>query len=346
MALHLRKRGEVWHARGTVRVGRETINVPEFSTGCRARADAEAVAADEEAAIRARRSEGPAGRARRVTLDDCFLAYLQANPDLRQYDRDRIAALSAAMGTRPLAEAAEAWRDWLADHRHHKPATQARWRATLAAALHEGASHHKAEAPTLSAVRDRSPDRIVYLTEAERRKLLASYNPWAACPVLLLAYQGLRTQEALRLDWRRVDLTRETLHISGDETKTRRGRSVPMHPRVRMLLVGMWHAAGKPDSGPVFRSQRELPYGDTRGRDGRTQGGNPLAQAHATACQAAGVTGFRVHDWRHDFAARMVMAGTDLYTLMRLGGWSSLRMVERYASVTGEHMAEAVRKLA
>ena len=31
---------------------------------------------------------------------------------------------------------------------------------------------------------------------------------------------------------------------------------------------------------------------------------------------------------------------------MRLGGWSSLRMVERYAAITGEHMAEAARRIA
>lgn len=71
-----------------------------------------------------------------------------------------------------------------------------------------------------------------------------------------------------------------------------------------------------------------------------------MAKAHETACRIAGVEGFRVHDWRHDWAARMVMAGTDLYKLMKLGGWSSLRMVQRYASVTGEHMADAVKRLA
>ncbi len=36
----------------------------------------------------------------------------------------------------------------------------------------------------------------------------------AAGPVLLLAYQGLRTQEALQLDWRWVDLDRRTIHLA------------------------------------------------------------------------------------------------------------------------------------
>jgi integrase len=114
-----------------------------------------------------------------------------------------------------------------------------------------------------------------------------------------------------------------------------------MHPRVDALLFGMWHAAGKPSLGRVFLSARGHPYADTRG-----QGGNPLAQAHATACEAAGVTGFRVHDWRHDWATRMVWAGTDLPTLMRIGGWASVRMVTRYAATSDERMAAAIRRLA
>ena len=38
------------------------------------------------------------------------------------------------------------------------------------------------------------------------------------------------------------------------------------------------------------------------------------------------------------------MSGTDLYTLMKLGGWRTLRMVQRYAAVSVEHLAEAARR--
>jgi hypothetical protein len=37
MPLHYRKRGEVWHCRGSVRIGRRTFPVREFSTGCSGR---------------------------------------------------------------------------------------------------------------------------------------------------------------------------------------------------------------------------------------------------------------------------------------------------------------------
>ena len=350
MSLTVRRRGTIWHARGTVRIGRETITVGEFSTGATSRPAAIEVAEREAARIRADHVDGAAGRARRLTVADCLDLYERQHGSLQPYDLDRIAKLNDVMGGRALADTAAGWQDWLRLHPAAAPATVQRWRTILAAALRAGCEAHQIPAPKLPAVRLPREQRLVFLSAGERRRLLASYTPHAACPVLLLAYQGMRTQEVLRLDWRTVDLTRdrEAIHIPAAGTKSGRGRTVPMHARVRMLLVGMWEAAGRPDTGPVFRSSRRTrehpqgaPYTDTRG-----VGGNPLRQPHDTACERAGVVGFRVHDWRHDWSARHVMGGTDLVTLMQLGGWSSLRMVEKYASVTGEHLRDAVRRVA
>lgn len=74
-----------------------------------------------------------------------------------------------------------------------------------------------------------------------------------------------------------------------------------------MCSAGAACSAGKPDAGPVFLSSRGEPYQDTT-----DQGGQPLRKAHETACRNANVLGFRVHDWRHDWAARMVMGGVDV----------------------------------
>jgi integrase len=348
MAITLRRRGRAgtWYARGTIRIGRETIHVPEFSTGCRERADAEAVVEHERARLRAEHLEGPAGRARSLTLADCFLAYLRRPGGVARTDTDRIGRLNEAMGHRPLAEAPAAWRDWCAAHPRHSPGTLARWRTVLAAATRHAAAQHATTAPALPPVRQpRSAGRHVpRLAPSERARLLAAYNPHAACPALLLSEQGLRTQECLQIDWRQVRFDPDEIEIRAQDSKSGRGRTVPMTRRVSLLLYGMWHAAGQPESGPVFLSSRGQPYRDTRGN----QGGNPLAKAHVTALKAAGINRrFRIHDHRHDWAARQIMGGMDLFSLMRLGGWSSLAMVsDRYGSVTAEHLREAVRRVA
>lgn len=341
MALHLRRRGEIWHARGTVRVGTEAVQVPEFSTGARARSDAEAIAAAQEARIREDRLAGPAGRARRITVAECIETYLTRPGGASRQDAIKFGRVSELIGDHTLDRLPEAWRLWQAAHPGHSPSTATRYRALLMAAVRLGCEDRGVEPPKLGTVRRSKEERIAHLTDDERRRLLAAYNPHAACPVLMLCYQGMRTREVLRLDWRDVIWRAETIRVPADRAKARRARPIPMHTRVRMLLWGMWHAAGCPQSGPVFLSSRGEPYHDTR-----DIGGNPLAKAHATACRRAGVRDFRLHDWRHDWACRMVLAGVDLVTLMELGGWASLEMVKRYATIRGDHRREAIERIA
>lgn len=342
-----RKPGGVWYAGGTVRVGKEVREVAEYSTGSRSRADADHIAATRDGEIRREIQDGPAGRARSIQIIQAIDAYLDRPGGVKNYDVARLYAFGQFLGHRPIAEATVAWQDWLRSHSNLMPATIARSRATLQAALNHGAEALSIPAPRLPGVRGAGGvERVVYLTDDERRRLLAAYNPHAACPVLVLAYQGFRTQEALRMDWLHVSFKRREIAIPASGTKTKKGRTVPMHPRVEEMLARLWDAAGEPDRGTVFLSVRGQPYADTRGRDGGRQGGNPLTQAHETACKRAGITGFRVHDWRHSWATQCVASGMDLLTLQRLGGWSSIRMVARYATVTADHMAKSLRQIA
>jgi site-specific recombinase XerD len=56
-----------------------------------------------------------------------------------------------------------------------------------------------------------------------------------------------------------------------------------------------------------------------------------LTTAHRTACKKAGITKFRIHDWRHHFAVWFLKNGGNLRALCQIAGWSSIRMVQRYA---------------
>jgi integrase len=349
MPVHVsRKRGGVWYARGSVRVGKTTAIVAEYSTGCSARAAADHEAAARDAEIRQDILDGPAGRSRRLTIADCIVSYLSRPGGLQPYDQDRLADFNERIGDRQLSDAADAWTDWLASRRPMAPSSAARWRAILRAAIGHGAAANGTTAPAIPGVAGGGgKTRLAYLSRAEADRLVTGYNRWALPVAVVLRYQGLRTQEALRLDWRAVSWRRRTLFVTGTavigeaRTKSRKARTVPMHRRVRVTLYLLWRSRGRPASGPMFLSSRGTPYADTRGH-----GGNPLKRAHATACRTAGIEGFRVHDWRHHWASHLVMAGVDLPTLMRLGGWSDHRMVLRYAAVGVEHMAEAIGRVA
>jgi site-specific recombinase XerD len=51
------------------------------------------------------------------------------------------------------------------------------------------------------------------------------------------------------------------------------------------------------------------------------------------------------HCNRHTFASRLVMAGVDLLTVQRLGGWRTVGMVTRYAHLAPHHLRAAVERL-
>ena len=55
---------------------------------------------------------------------------------------------------------------------------------------------------------------------------------------------------------------------------------------------------------------------------------------------------FHFHDLRHTFASRLAMAGVDLYTVQRAGGWKTAIMVQRYAHLSPDHIRAAVERLA
>lgn len=333
MAIHYRKRGKVWHVRGTIRVGRQIIRVPEHSTGCRIRAEAEAVGAAEEARLRAEALDATAPRARPVTIGECIAVYRARTGDHHPFDESRLVELETAMGTARLSEARIAWGTWLRDRGQKlAPSTIARWRSTLRAALNYGADEFGVTVPSLRAVQNAEGERIAYLTQAQEVRLLAAYTPWAAPVMLVLCETGMRTQEALRLDWRCVDWERNIILVEhtgrrdGPRTKSKRSRRIGMRPAVRRTLGAIWEERRRPEIGPVFLSRRGQPYADTR-----RIGGNPLTTSHRTACKRAGITGFRIHDWRHHFAVMFLKRGGNLRALCQIAGWSSMRMVARYA---------------
>lgn len=344
MPLHLRRRGDVWYLSGSLRVGRKTVYVPERSTGCRSRADAEAVASAEQQRIVTEALEGPAGVARRSSIAEAFLAYLRRPGGVPQYDKDRLADLTLRIGARPIGEAAQAWTEWLHSRgADMAPATAQRWRAIYVAALKAGCKAHGwPTPPEIPTVEQRQQERVAHLHDVERERLIRAYNPYANPPVLLLAYCGMRTQEALQLDWGEVDLPRARLRVGMvNRTKSRKVRTVPLSQRPLMTLWGLWEAQGRPTRGPVFWGRHGRPYADTRVR-----GGNPLAKAHGTACKAAGVQNFRVHDWRHDYATRFLASGGSERALMQMCGWSSAKMVSRYVTFRDDEIAAIAARVA
>ena len=340
--LTLRKRGRNWHVRGSVRVGTEARNVPEHSTGCDRREDAEAYKSRFEGELRAELLHGPGGQVHRLTIADAGLRYMNRPGGVKSYDLWRLDQLNTVIGGYRVSKAVEAW----AEFKHRRcvglaPATVDRFRSVLQAALNYLAAEHQFEAPKVRRTERIQNKRIRFLSKHQENRLLDSYAAHVRPIAETLCFQGVRVGEALRLEWQYVNWSANTLFLA--ETKNGEPRTITLHRRVRAALHRVWIARGSPSEGRVFLNRTGQPYADPRGY--RLPGGTPIRQAHATACKRAGLTNFHVHDWRHHWACWCVMSGIDLETIRQEGGWKSLRMVERYATVSAEHRAKTMQKL-
>jgi integrase len=341
--LTLRRRGKVFHVRGSIRYGKEVREIKEHSTGCSERSAAEAYVHKLETEIRDEILHGAAGRARRLTCAEAMHLYLERPGGLHRMDVWRLGELGEVLGDVTIARVLDGWSDFQQQRcAGLAPATVDRFRATLQAALNHTGRAQGFAPPKIPPVRF-SNERIRWLTKPQQEAMLAAYAEHARPIALMLCFQGCRTQEALQLQWEDVSLDRATVWFG--RTKTGVPRTVALHARVLEALM----ALSGPRQGHVFRSIRKdaqgnrLPYADTR--DYKLPGGNPLRRVHGTACRKAMVRDFTVHDWRHHFASWCVMSGVDLPTLQRLGGWKDIRMVVRYAAVSTEHMAEAMARV-
>lgn len=145
---------------------------------------------------------------------------------------------------------------------------------------------------------------------------------------------GARSGEMLGLEWKRVDLSQELIHLAPENTKSGKRRSIPINEGARQALLSRanFRATHCPASQWVFSHQ-----------DGRRV--QSVKRSFKTACRRAGIEDFHIHDLRHTCAAWLVSAGVPLPEVRDLLGHSSITMTERYAHLAPENVRSAVARL-
>jgi integrase len=145
--------------------------------------------------------------------------------------------------------------------------------------------------------------------------------------VLFALATGLRQSNVLQLEWSQINLEQRHAWIHAWQSKNRRPISIPLN-----------EAAYSPDSAEGKHESRVFTFR-----------GKPLESANTRAWRKAllrsGIDNFRWHDLRHTWATWQRQAGTPTHELQRLGGWRTGAMVERYAHLAPDHLAEAASRL-
>lgn len=171
-------------------------------------------------------------------------------------------------------------------------------------------------------------DRERSLT-VEQAKLLLSELPEHQYEIVLFALvTGLRQSNVLKLEWAQVNLKLKHAWVKGNESKNRKPISIPLND---IAIAVLQRQVGKHRTR-VFTYEGE-PFESANTR------------AWRLALKRAGIENFRWHDLRHTWATWLRQAGIPTHELQRLGGWKTAAMVERYAHVAPENLANAASRL-
>ena len=191
--------------------------------------------------------------------------------------------------------------------------------------------HFDGENPVPSFGRlDEPKNRLRYLTEQEESSLLGECSEPLRTIVLVGIYAGLRTKaEALTLKKDNVDLRRRLLTIEAVYSKNGQTQTIPIHSR----LV-------HPLRARMLESPNESVFCRKNGRPVRS-----IRTAFENACTRVRLKDVTPHTLRHTFASRLAMSGAGNKTLKELGRWKTAGMIDRYAHLSQEHLAQALEKI-
>lgn len=129
---------------------------------------------------------------------------------------------------------------------------------------------------------------------------------------------------------RQIDLSKRTIDLDPGATKNDDARIIRMTQQVYELVSAC--IQGKESDEPVFTRPEGSPIGEFR-------------KVWASCCKAAGVAGLLFHDLRRTGASNMRREGIHESTIMKIGGWKTRSVFDRYNIVDQSDLADAARRM-
>jgi integrase len=172
--------------------------------------------------------------------------------------------------------------------------------------------------------------RTGFVDDKQFAALTASAGELWLRAFLEIAYTyGWRKKELLNLRVRQVDLLGKNLRLDAGTTKNDDGREVALSPTALTLLQEC--IRGKAPDAHVF-----------------TRAGKPVRdfrKAWEKLTVAAGVPDLLLHDLRRSAARNLRNAGVPEGVIMKIGGWRTRSVFERYSIIVQSDILDAMGKL-
>lgn len=166
---------------------------------------------------------------------------------------------------------------------------------------------------------------VAALTGEQCRRLFYELPEHLKAPMMFSVLTGLRMSNTRDLTWDRVNLEDAHVTIPASQYKTNRDQRFPLSTQAVKLLSGLPHRTGR-----VFLYEPKTKNGKPP-KPARPIAGTFNTAAFRKARKRAGLDGVRWHDLRHTFASWVASGGASDRVLQALGGWTSPKMVARYA---------------
>jgi len=171
-------------------------------------------------------------------------------------------------------------------------------------------------------------DRERSLTIDESKALLAELPQHQRDTVTFALATGLRQSNVVKIEWSNINL--ELRHAWVKATHSKNGKSIAV-PLNEIALEVLRRQIGKHPTRVFIYRGKPFKAANTK--------------AWKQALERAGIEDFKWHDLRHTWATWQRQSGTPTHELQRLGGWKTAAMVERYAHLAPDHLANAASRI-
>lgn len=137
-----------------------------------------------------------------------------------------------------------------------------------------------------------------------------------------------RQQELVLATWSEFVLERSIWNMPKEHTKAKKARTMPLSHKARQMLLDHYIACGSPS-----KDQRVFKHLNNT---------DMVSSMFRKLTREAGIVDFHFHDLRHEAISRIVLTKRNLtvYEIMRMVGHNSLEMLNRYANLRGDELAD------
>ena len=217
------------------------------------------------------------------------------------------------------------------------PTTANRLLALIRAVMRLAQAHEMVSSiPSFTGLhKQEADDRVVYLNANQAARVRMALPAPIQRLFDFAVATGLRKHNVTHLEWSCVDLPRRCAWVKSTAAKGGKSIAVPLNDLAFKTVSAVepkgWYTH-------VFVDAHGKPYAG--GKLSKALDNALLTTGVAVEIQREFGVKFRWHDLRHTWASWHVMDGTPLDVLQKLGGWSSYKLVQKYAHFSPEHLAK------